>query len=52
MPNMKQLIMAHNRRILKNNKENKLMCNCRKQEFFVDGKFFTENLIYKATVKI
>ena len=52
MPNMKQQIMAHNRRILNNNEEkNERMCDCRKQECPVDRKCLSENVIYKATVK-
>ena len=38
MPNMKQVVIAHNRTILKNQKYNKQMCDLRKQEYIVDGK--------------
>ena len=51
MPSMKQQIMVHIRRIVKNSEDDKLMCDCRKQECSVDGKCLTENLTYKATVK-
>ena len=52
MPNVKQQIMAQNWRILSNNKEkNKRLWDWIKQEYPIDGKWLTENFIYKATVK-
>ena len=51
MPNMRQLIMAHNRKMLDTQEKEKRMCDCKKQECPVKGKCLTENLIYKATVK-
>ena len=52
MPNMKQQTMAYNRRVLGSNEEkHKQMCDCRKQDFPINGKCLTENFIYKAILK-
>ena len=48
---MKQIIIAHNRKLLNMQKKKKRMCDCSKQEYPVNGKCLSENLTYKATVK-
>ena len=50
MPNMKQLIMAHNRKMLDTQYKERRMCDCKKQECPVNGSCLMENIIYKATV--
>ena len=51
MPNMRQLIMAHNRKMLDTQEKERRMCDCRKEDCPVNGRCLTENVIYKASVK-
>ena len=46
MQNMRQLIMAHNRKMLDRQEKEKRMCECKKQECPVNCKCLTQNLIY------
>ena len=54
MPNVKQIISAHNSSVTKKNNNqdsNKKTCNCRnKKECPLDNKCLTEGIIYQATV--
>ena len=49
MPNKKQLILAHNRKMLDTQDKERQMCDCKKQEWPVNGNCLMENIIYKAT---
>ena len=54
MPNMKQIITGHNKKILNNNrqsKENTKKCNCRNKENCpLDGKCLISSIVYEAEV--
>ena len=51
MPNMRQLIMAHNRKMLDTQEKKRRMCDCRKEDCPVNGRCLTENVIYRASVE-
>ena len=55
MPNVDKIISAHNKKILKNKKEEIKPCNCRRKKEcpLAESKYScrTENVIYKAEVK-
>ena len=46
---MKQLIKAHNRKMLDTQDKERRMCDCKKQECPVNGSCLMESIIYKAT---
>ena len=49
---MKNLITAHNKKILKKDDTNKKMCNCRKKDdCLLDGKCLSDHIVYQATLK-
>ena len=48
--NVKQLIMAHNRKMLYTQDKERRMCDCRKQECPVNGRCLMENVIYRVSV--
>ena len=50
MPNMKQLIQALNQKMLDTQDKKRRMCDCRKQDFPVNGSCLMENVIYRASV--
>ena len=50
MPNMKQLVMAHSRKMLNTQDKERRMCDCRKQDCPVNGRCLMENVIYRARV--
>ena len=50
MPNMKQLMMAHNRKMLNTQDKERRMCDCRKQDCPVNGRCLMENVNYRASV--
>ena len=49
MPNMKQLIMAHNRKMLDTQDKERRISDCRKLDFPVNESFLMENIIYWAS---
>ena len=42
--------MAHNRKMLDTQDKERQMCDCRKQDFPVNGRCSMENVIYRASV--
>ena len=54
MPNAKNLIQSHNKRILRASEEkgnsNKSLCNCTKYKCPLNGECLTENVVYEAKV--
>ena len=47
---MKQLIMAHNRKMLDTQDKERQICDCRKQDCPVNRNCLMENVIYRASV--
>ena len=50
MPNMKQLLMAHNRKMSDTQDKERQMCDSRKEDWPVNGSCLMENVIYRASV--
>ena len=50
MPNMKQLIMAHSRKMLDTEDKERRVRVCKKQECLVNRSCLIVNIFYKATV--
>ena len=53
MPNMKQIINSHNKKILNtpNQNQNEKTCNCEKEPCPLNGNCLVKNIIYRADVK-